>query len=114
MHPEMSETTRKEVLAKMRWRYATAGLEYKGKLIDEAVELFGYHRKAAIRALGRKTSQVQSPYVRGRPRQYHAEQLLKPLKAIWLAALQPCGKRLVAALPDWVRAYEEDQRQLDR
>ncbi len=44
MHPEMSEITRKEVLIRMRRRYASAGLEYKGKLIDEAVELFGYHR----------------------------------------------------------------------
>jgi hypothetical protein len=113
MHPEMSELTRKEVLAKLRWRYATAGLEYKGKLIDEAVELFGYHRKAAIRALGRKASPVQAPYVRGRPREYHPEQLLKPLKAIWLQALQPCGKRLVAALPEWVPAYEQDQCKLD-
>ena len=37
----------------MRRRYASAGYEYKGKLIDEAVELFGYHRNAAIRALRR-------------------------------------------------------------
>ena len=38
MHPEMSEITRKEVLARVRRRYASAALEYKGKLIDEAVE----------------------------------------------------------------------------
>jgi hypothetical protein len=113
MHPEMSEITRKEVLAKMRWRYATAGLEYKGKLIDEAMELFGYHRKAAIRALGRKTSPVQAPYVLGRPREYNPERMLKPLKVIWLQALQPCGKRLVAALPEWVPAYEQDHQKLD-
>ena len=113
MHPEMSEITRKEVLAKLRRRYATAGLEYKGKLIDEAVELFGYHRKAAIRALGRVPSPVAVPFVLGRPREYDPEQLLKPLKAIWLSALQPCGKRLVAALPEWVPAYEQDQRRLD-
>ncbi len=113
MHPEMSELTRKEVLTKLRWRYATAGLEHKGKLIDEAVELFGYHRKAAIRALRRPERQPGVVYVRGRPREYAPEQLLKPLKAIWLAALQPCGKRLVAALPDWVPAYEEDHRKLN-
>jgi hypothetical protein len=114
MHPEMSEITRKEVLAKLQRRYVAAGLEYKGKLIDEAVELFGYHRKAAIRALRRRESKPGVVHVRGRPREYSAEQLLKPLKVIWLAALQPCGKRLVSAMAEWVPAYEEDHRKLDR
>jgi hypothetical protein len=113
MHPEMSEITRKEVLAKLRRRYAAAGLEYKGKLIDEAVGLFGYHRKAAIRALRRPEHPAPVVHVRGRPREYSPERLLKPLKVIWLAALQPCGKRLVSALPDWVPAYEAEHRQLD-
>jgi hypothetical protein len=113
MHPEMSEIARKEVLTRMRRRYASAGLEYKGKLIDEAVELFGYHRKAAIRALRRVQPRAPAVQVRGRQREYHPEKLLKPLKAIWLGALQPCGKRLVAALPEWVPAYEQDHRRLD-
>jgi hypothetical protein len=52
MHPEMSQITRKEILTKMQVRYGRAGLEYKSKLLDEVVELFGYHRKAAVRALG--------------------------------------------------------------
>jgi hypothetical protein len=113
MHPEMSEITRKEVLGKLRRRYASAGLEYKTKLIDEAVDLFGYHRKAAIRALRRPDRQWAAPLIVGRPREYDPEQMLKPLKAIWLAALQPCGKRLVAALPEWVPAYELDHARLD-
>src|SRR3974390_1305798 len=113
MHPEMSEITRKEVLIRMRRRYASAGLEYKGKLIDEAVELLGYHRKAAIRALGRTAVKAGVLHIRGRPREDDPEQLLKPLKVIWLAALQPCGKRLVSALPEWVPAYEEDHRKLN-
>ena len=113
MHPEMSEITRKEVLAKLRRRYATAGLEYKTKLIDEAVDLFGYHRKAAIRALKRTEHRWTASCIVGRPREYDPEQMLKPLKAIWLAALQPCGKRLVAALPEWVPAYELDHARLD-
>ena len=113
MHPEMSEITRQEVLAKLRRRYTNAGLEHKAKLIDEAVELFGYHRKAAIRALRRAERKSRAAYVIGRPRKYQPEQMLKPLKTIWLAALQPCGKRLVAALPQWVPAYEQDHRKLD-
>jgi hypothetical protein len=105
MHPEMSENTRKEVLSRLRFRYGNAGRQYKSRLIDEAVELFGYHRKAAIRALGRTESEAVAAYVIGRPREYKPEQMLRPLKAIWLAALQPCGKRLVALLPRWVEGY---------
>jgi hypothetical protein len=112
MNPEMSEITRQEVLAKKRARYARAGKEHKPKILDELVELFGYHRKAAIRALQLRPA-VVAPYVRGRPKDYDPEQLPPPLKAIWLAALQPCGERLKACLPDWVPAYEADHRRLN-
>lgn len=108
----MSELTRQEVLAKKRARYARAGKEHKAKILDELVELFGYHRKAAIRAL-RPRGPVAAPFVRGRPKEYDPAKLLPPLKAIWLAALQPCGERLKACLPDWLPAYEQDHRQLD-
>ena len=115
VHSEMSQLTRKEILAKMQKRYERAGVEYKSRLITEVVALFGYHRKAAIRALRRRPGPaVKAPWVIGRPREYDPEKLLRVLKPIWLAALQPCGKRLAAALPDWVAGYEEDQHRLDR
>jgi hypothetical protein len=114
MHSEMGQLTRKEILGKMQKRYERAGVEYKSRLITEVVELFGYHRKAAIRALGRPPRLgAGAPLVIGRPREYDPEKLLCVLKPIWLAALQPCGKRLVAALPDWVAGYEEDHQRLD-
>jgi len=50
----MSQITRAEVLERKRSRYARAGREHKKKILDELVELFGYHRKAAIRALRRR------------------------------------------------------------
>ena len=101
MNTAMSKITRQEVLAQKRARYARAGKEHKGKIIDELVELFGYHPKAAIRALRPRGVQA-APFVRGRPREYEADKLLPPLKAIWLAALQPCGERLKACLPEWL------------
>ena len=39
------------MLAKKRARYARAGKKHKTKIINERVELFDYHRKAAIRAM---------------------------------------------------------------
>jgi hypothetical protein len=66
MDAKMSQNTKYEVLEKLRWRYATAGPEHRRKLIDQAVELMGYHRKSAIRALrGRKPSIVQKPGAKG-------------------------------------------------
>jgi hypothetical protein len=116
MHNEMSQKTRQEVLARLRRSYARAGLAYRGQLLDQAVELLGYHRKAAIRALRGRTlaKPVRGvPAVIGRPREYWPEKLLPVIKPIWFAALQPCGRRLHALLPEWLPAYEEDHRRVD-
>ncbi|GEM_PF-4055687 len=48
MDKNMSQAIRQEALAKLRRRYETAGLEHKRKLIDQAVQLLGYYRKAAL------------------------------------------------------------------
>lgn len=112
MHPNMSQKTRQEVLARKRERYARAGKEHKTKIINELVELFDYHRKAAIRAL-QPRAVIAAPFVLGRPKEYDPDKLLLPLKAIWLHTLQPCGLRLKGCLPDWLPAYEQDHRRLN-
>jgi len=112
MNTKMSQITRQEVLVAKRDRYARAGKEHKTKIINELVELFSYHRKAAIRALQLRPV-IAAPFVLGRPKEYDPDQLRPPLKAIWLAALQPCGVRLKACLPDWLPAYEADHRRLN-
>jgi len=86
----------------MRRRYLRAGRPYKSQLVTEPVELFGCHRKAALRALQPKAPVLRAPFVRSRPKEYSPEKLLPPHKAIWLAALQPCGERLKACLPEWL------------
>jgi hypothetical protein len=112
----MSQETRQEVLARMRRSYAKAGIKFKAQLLDQAVALLGYHRKAAIRALraGRVRAEgLKAPSVIGRPREYAPEVLLPALKPIWFAAFQPCGVRLQALLPEWLPAYELEYRRLD-
>lgn len=79
MHSDMSKKTKEEVLARLRRRYATAGKEHKVKLLNQAVELLGYHRKAAIRAvhgLPSKEGVSKLNLVLGRPKTYHPETLL--------------------------------------
>jgi hypothetical protein len=114
MHNDMSKETKEQILARLRRRYVTAGREHKGKLLDQAMELLGYHRKAAIRALGPPVVRPQAmAMILGRPKSYHPATLLPVLKSIWFAAFQPCGSRLHALLPEWLPAYETDHRRLD-
>jgi hypothetical protein len=75
----MSQESRQEVLAKVGRSYAQAGPRYKAKLLDQVIELFGYHRKAAIRALGGKRLAKKAgsaPAIIGRPRFLRFESIL--------------------------------------
>ena len=79
----MSQNTKKEVLQKLRNSYAKAGKGYRVELIDQTVELMGYHRKSAIRALHGKSGKVlRMPGLIGRPKEYEPAALLAPLKKI--------------------------------
>jgi hypothetical protein len=113
MDANMSENTKKEVMLKLRSHYLRGGPVYRRKLIDQAVALMGYHRKSAIRALsvGPAPARMVSN-IGGRPRKYDERLLLPPLKKIWLCGQQPCGKRLVAMLPEWIPGYEAYHRSL--
>ncbi len=116
MHSDMSKETKDQILSRLRRRYTTAGAQHKSKLLDQAVELLGYHRKAAIRALREPQPKGLAPQVNvvlGRPRTYPPERLLPILKPIWFSAFQPCGSRLHALLPEWLPAYEQDHRRID-
>src|ERR1035437_2927128 len=115
MDANMSQNTKQEVLEKLRRRYAAAGLEHRRKLIDQAVELMGYHRKSAIRALRPKAAPVKRRKLKatiGRPRLYEPGRLLPVLKRSWLAGQQPCGRRLESMMPEWVPAYEAYHRRV--
>jgi len=108
----MSTQTREEVLERLRRRYEHAGAEHKRKLLDQAQELLGYHRKSAIRAL-RAPRVVRGPRIlTGRPMTYEPGRLLRWLRPIWAATDYACGRRLVAMLPEWVPAYEQHERRL--
>ena len=108
----MGKSTRKEVLVKLRRRYETAGAEHKRKLIDQAVQLLGYHRKAAIRALHQPTVERGPLILTGRPVKYEPSLLVPWLRPIWQATDYACGRRLVAMLPEWIPAYEEHEKRM--
>lgn len=102
----MSRQVAREVLERMRERYAGRGREGKGRMLDELCEQWGYSRKHAIKLLGGKLAAGSKRGRRGRPARY-GEEVLEALKAIWLAGEQMCGKRLAAAIPLWLPYYQK-------
>jgi hypothetical protein len=113
MDKTMSKSTRTELLRKLRRRYETAGRRHKRKLLDQAQELLGYHRKSAIRALGGAGVVRRGPILlTGRPVRYEPGLLVPWLQPIWQATDYACGRRLVAMLPEWIPAYEQHERRL--
>jgi len=112
MDKTMSQTTRRELLEKLRRRYRGAGPGYKRKLLDQAQELLGYHRKSAIRALRSPKVERLPGIITGRPMRYEPSVLVPWLRPIWQATDYACGRRLVAMLPEWIPAYEAHERKL--
>jgi hypothetical protein len=112
MDKTMSQKTRKEILERLRRRYRNAGLEHKAKLLDQAQDLLGYHRKSAIRAMSAAPVEPVAWINTGRPVSYDPKVLLPWLRPIWQATDYACGRRLVAMLPEWIPAYETHERRL--
>ena len=82
----------KEYTETMKRRYSGASRTQKGRLLDEFVEVTGYHRKSAVRALcGVGKNEVSRS--RGRPAMYGGE-LKDALRVAWEASDRLCGKRL--------------------
>jgi hypothetical protein len=111
MESGMSRQTKNEVMSKLRRRYLSAGAKHKRKLIDEAVALLGYHRKAAIRAL-RSEPVARVGVITGRPPEYHAVELRPVLRAVWSAANYPCGRRLAGMMADWLAGFEQHEKKV--
>ena len=106
----MSKELKKDWLPKLRERYGRRNRQGKSRMLDELCEDYEYERKYAIKLL----SDGLAPYVGrvhpGPERQY---EMIEPVvKGIWLKSEQPCGKRLVPILRQWLPYYERRFGQL--
>ncbi len=108
----MGSGTRQEALGKLWRRYQGAGRRYRNKLVDQAVELLGYHRKTAIRALSAEEARGAARVNTGRPARYNAGLLTPWLRPIWQATDFASGRRQAAMLPEWIPAYEAHERRM--
>ena len=94
----------KEYLEAVQGRYQRATRQEKGRILDEFVQVTGYHRKAAIRLLARGYRKGISKR-QGRPREYGLE-VVTALKKAWEASDRMCSQRLQPFLPHLVQALE--------
>ena len=102
----MKELSREEQLEKLRRRYGHRNLAGKALILDELCAQYNYHRKHAIRLLNTPAAPPGQRIIRAGPEPRY-ESIGPVLQTIWQAAEQPCGKRLVEALPLWVPFYQK-------
>lgn len=99
----MIRESRKNYLKAIRARYLQASKKEKGLILNEFCAVCGYNRKYAIAIIQhewvRRKKLVQR---RGPKPRYQASGIVQALKEVWLAADQPCSKRLKAMLPTWI------------
>jgi len=104
----MSPRSKQEYREAVYLRYKNASRHEKTLILDEFCATCRCHRKHAIRALRRfKRFTKPKPRKRGKPSLYQREEILTPLKQIWLDANLPCSKRLQAILPFWLPGYSQ-------
>ena len=100
---QLSLATRRELIQAIAERYHAAARPAKKKILDEFIEVTGYHRKHAIRALKRTSGSGAEPVPRSR---LYDEAVRSALTILWEAADRICGKRLKEAIPTLVDAME--------
>ena len=104
----MSPQSKKEYREAVYLRYKNATRQDKTLILNEFCATCRCHRKHAIRVLRRfKRFTKPKPRKRGKPPIYQGQELLTPLKQIWLEANLPCSKRLQAILPLWLPGYAQ-------
>lgn len=104
---QLSLATRRELMASVAVRYASATRDEKKRILDEFAAVTGYHRKHAIRALRAVPSsgggEAAARIARTR---LYGEEVVSALTVLWEAADRICGKRLKQAIPTFIAALE--------
>jgi hypothetical protein len=100
---QLSLATRRELIQAVAERYHAATRLAKKKILDEFIEVTGYHRKHAIRALKRTSGLGAAAAPRSR---LYDEAVRSALTILWETADRICGKRLKEAIPTLLDAME--------
>ena len=99
----ISKMAKQELVATIRDRYRQASKKDKGRILDEFTAITGHHRKHGIRLLG-GTADNKGKQAVGR--RIYDEAVREAVIVVWEAPDRICGKRLKAALPNFVDSME--------
>jgi hypothetical protein len=104
---ELSMGQRKAVTAKLAATYRRGSRKDKSRILDELVELTGWHRDWARAAL-REAGTIQVVKERSQKRPTYSAHVVSCLATCWRVARYPTGKRLAPMLPVLVPALRRD------
>lgn len=98
----------------MRVRYQRRDRAGRGPLLEEFCEVTGYERKYALKLLlGHRPGPARSAAVRKSRGAVYGAAELRAILPIWRTAGEPCGKRLVAVLRQWLPWSEKEHGALE-
>src|SRR3984957_12722686 len=101
---QLSVATRRELIEVVAARYRASNRDEKKAILDQFVEVTGFHRKHAIRVLKRSLRPATGePRLRAR---IYNEAVREALTIVWEAADRICGKRLRQVIPGLIDAME--------
>ncbi|MBB5510891.1 hypothetical protein [Paraburkholderia atlantica] len=100
-------TTRQELTEAVGERYRRSDQNEKRQILDEFVELTGYHRKHAIRVLCRE---LRAPKVKPGPQRRYDDEVRAALITLREAADRIWGKRLKALIPTLIEGPDQGVR----
>ena len=99
----ISKMAKQELVATVRDRYQQASKKEKGRILDEFTAITGHHRKHGIRLLS-GTADNKGKQAEGR--RIYDDAVREAVIVVWEASDRICGKRLKAALPNFVDSME--------
>ena len=92
MARQISMGARREVVWAVAERYGVAGRREKGRILDELCATMGWHRKHAVRALGRHgTGKPAGAEERTSGRRKYDATIKDAVTALWEASDRVCG-----------------------
>lgn len=101
----MGKRERRAYLEAIRVRYRRASKASKTAILNEFCAVCGYHRKYALRLLGKRNRSNKTHHKPGPASRYDTPELVEALRTIWMASDQLSSRRLKAALPLWLPHY---------
>ena len=108
----MTKVSKMEYYEQIKKRYENSDKNEKGIILDEFCKVCSYNRKYAIRKLNNKPLSKTSPSNKvGRPKKYYSQAIVAYIIRVWKATNLICSKRLKIVLTDWLKYYQEENKE---